>query len=248
MYNEKSQSSYYIIFFKKNSNNKMKKKTKVPTSVDENELCVNGMSFSKRQSKFANSALVVTVSPSDVEFFFEKKVVDKNIEKNHNSDDSGHDVEFKNKNNKALRVMEFQKKMEKKAAQMGGGNFVVPVQRMKNFLNNNHFSIDDDENNSNSNSKNNNVSDSNNANIDVETSKINESEYDESTRNITTIIKKNNKIISSYRLGVKEAPLHELYPEFITKSLKLAIYEFEKKMPGFICDGFYFPFIIIIYK
>ena len=32
----------------------------VSTSVTPNELCVNGMSFSRRDSKWANSALVVT--------------------------------------------------------------------------------------------------------------------------------------------------------------------------------------------
>ena len=37
----------------------------VPTSVDPTELCVNGMSFSQRQSQFANAALVVTVEPAD---------------------------------------------------------------------------------------------------------------------------------------------------------------------------------------
>ena len=37
----------------------------VPTSVSDDEVCVNGMSFSKRGSKWANSALVVTVDPGD---------------------------------------------------------------------------------------------------------------------------------------------------------------------------------------
>ena len=38
----------------------------MPTSVRADELCVNGMSFSKRQSQWANSALVVSVSPEDM--------------------------------------------------------------------------------------------------------------------------------------------------------------------------------------
>ena len=38
----------------------------VPTSVDPKELCVNGMSFSKRSSKWANSALVVSITPDDM--------------------------------------------------------------------------------------------------------------------------------------------------------------------------------------
>ena len=37
----------------------------MPTSMDEKHICVNGMSFSKRSSKWANSALVVTVHPND---------------------------------------------------------------------------------------------------------------------------------------------------------------------------------------
>ena len=37
----------------------------VPTSTDESELCINGMSFSKRSSKWANAALVVTVPSND---------------------------------------------------------------------------------------------------------------------------------------------------------------------------------------
>ena len=37
----------------------------VCTSVEEDELCVNGMSFSKRQSKWANSALVASVDPRE---------------------------------------------------------------------------------------------------------------------------------------------------------------------------------------
>lgn len=39
----------------------------VPTSTSEQELCINGMSFSKRNSVWANSALVVTVAPADWE-------------------------------------------------------------------------------------------------------------------------------------------------------------------------------------
>ena len=37
----------------------------VPTSVREDELCVNGMSFSQRNSQWANSAVVVAVGESD---------------------------------------------------------------------------------------------------------------------------------------------------------------------------------------
>lgn len=37
----------------------------VPTSVEEGELCVNGMSFSRRDSQWANSAVVVAVGETD---------------------------------------------------------------------------------------------------------------------------------------------------------------------------------------
>ena len=37
----------------------------VPTSTSPGELCLNGMSFSRRQSLWANSALVATVGPAD---------------------------------------------------------------------------------------------------------------------------------------------------------------------------------------
>jgi uncharacterized FAD-dependent dehydrogenase len=37
----------------------------VLTSTNPTELCINGMSFSRRSSKWANAALVVTVSAKD---------------------------------------------------------------------------------------------------------------------------------------------------------------------------------------
>lgn len=37
----------------------------VPTSTSEAELCINGMSFSRRNSVWANSALVVGAQPGD---------------------------------------------------------------------------------------------------------------------------------------------------------------------------------------
>lgn len=37
----------------------------VITSTNPSELCINGMSFSRRASKWANAALVVTVSKDD---------------------------------------------------------------------------------------------------------------------------------------------------------------------------------------
>lgn len=83
----------------------------VPASTDISEVCVNGMSFSKRDSQFANSALVVTVDPDD-------QVLDEYREQYG-----------------VLAGLAFQKEMERRAAVMGGGNLTVPVQRVTDFLN-----------------------------------------------------------------------------------------------------------------
>jgi len=82
----------------------------VPTSITPDEVCVNGMSFSKRSSKWANSALVVTVDPAD-------PVLE----------------EYTHRYG-ALGGVEFQRAMEQRAAAMGGGNLSVPVQRVIDFL------------------------------------------------------------------------------------------------------------------
>uniref|UniRef100_A0A803MFD8 FAD-binding domain-containing protein n=1 Tax=Chenopodium quinoa TaxID=63459 RepID=A0A803MFD8_CHEQI len=79
----------------------------VLTSTNPSELCINGMSFSRRSSKWANSALVVTVSSKDFE-----------------------SLNFHG----ALAGVDFQRELEQRAAVMGGGNFVVPVQTVTDFL------------------------------------------------------------------------------------------------------------------
>lgn len=114
----------------------------VPTSVNPDELCVNGMSFSQRQSKWANSALVVNVNPSDMASI-------------------GGSTPF-------CGVL-WQKTFERKAALAGGGNLVAPVQRVTDFLRG-------------------------------------------------TVHTSQAPITSSYRMGVKEAACHEIYPAFITES------------------------------
>ncbi|KAE8789010.1 hypothetical protein D1007_36872 [Hordeum vulgare] len=81
----------------------------VLTSTNPSELCVNGMSFSRRASKWANSALVVTVSSHDFKPF-----------QSHGS----------------LAGVEFQREYERRAAMMGGGNFVVPAQCVTDFISN----------------------------------------------------------------------------------------------------------------
>ncbi|KOM28228.1 hypothetical protein LR48_Vigan511s005100 [Vigna angularis] len=81
----------------------------VLTSTSPSEICINGMSFSRRASKWANAALVVTVTTKDFEAL------------NYVGPLSG---------------IKFQREFEQRAATMGGGNFVVPVQTVTDFLEN----------------------------------------------------------------------------------------------------------------
>lgn len=80
----------------------------VCTSTSEEELCLNGMSFSKRGSKWANSALVATVSSADFAPFV--------------------------KTDGAMAGISFQRAMEREAAIRGGGAYKAPVQRVTDFL------------------------------------------------------------------------------------------------------------------
>ena len=81
----------------------------VPTSTVEDELCINGMSFSKRSSKWANSGLVSTITERDAKPFA----------------DEGYEP---------LCGVSFQRHIEREAAIMGGGKLVVPVQTAEDFL------------------------------------------------------------------------------------------------------------------
>ncbi|KAL2641923.1 hypothetical protein R1flu_009510 [Riccia fluitans] len=130
----------------------------VLTSTNPSELCINGMSFSRRSSKWANAALVVSVDPSDFSTF-------------------GH-------RDGPLAGVAFQKAIEQEAARRGGGNFVVPVQTVTDFLD------------------------------------------DRLTEGALPT--------SSYRLGVRAASLHDLLPSDLTISLKNALLNFERQLPGFI--------------
>ncbi|KAI5064138.1 hypothetical protein GOP47_0020808 [Adiantum capillus-veneris] len=132
----------------------------VPTSTNSDELCINGMSFSKRSSKWANSALVMTVSSKDLDLFVSE--------------------------HGPLAGVAFQKSLEREAAVMGGGDLVVPVQAVPDFLN------------------------------------------DKLSGGVLPS--------SSYRLGVKEAPLHSLFSEHLTGMFKQALVNFDRQIPGFI-DG-----------
>jgi uncharacterized FAD-dependent dehydrogenase len=80
----------------------------VPAATENDEVVVNGMSLSRRDSPFANSGLVVTVEPEDVQRF----------EREHG----------------VLAGIAYQKSLEVKAKQAGGGGQVAPGQRVADFL------------------------------------------------------------------------------------------------------------------
>ena len=73
---------------------------------EENRLVVNGMSNYKRDNKFANSAILVNVTPDDF--------------------GSSH----------PLAGMYFQRKVEEKAFELGGSDYSIPVQRVEDYLEN----------------------------------------------------------------------------------------------------------------
>ena len=134
----------------------------VPSSTEEGELCINGMSFSNRDSIWANSALVVTVNPDD------------------------QILEQYRATHGTLAGLEFQRDMERKAFELGGGDMRAPVQRLTDYID----------------------------------KKVSDSVPS-----------------SSYRLGVKSAPCHEIYPPPLYNALAHAIVNhFDKQMPGFLCD------------
>ncbi len=80
----------------------------VPAATENDEVVVNGMSLSRRDSPFANSGLVVTVEPEDCEPFR-----------------SEHGV---------LAGVAFQKALETAAKIAGGGGQTAPGQRLTDFL------------------------------------------------------------------------------------------------------------------
>jgi uncharacterized FAD-dependent dehydrogenase len=91
-----------------------------PASTNQNELVVNGWSPSKRNNPFANSGMVVTVEEKDATQYFRKFEMQN----------------MKHGENNSLLLMHFQKKVEQKAFDIGGGKFVAPAQRMTDFVRN----------------------------------------------------------------------------------------------------------------
>lgn len=80
----------------------------VPASTENDEVVVNGMSLSRRDSPFANSGMVSTVEPEDI----------RHLVKEHG----------------VLAGLAFQKDLERAAKQAGGGGQVAPGQRVTDFL------------------------------------------------------------------------------------------------------------------
>jgi uncharacterized protein len=79
----------------------------VPTPTDDKMLCINGMSNSHRNSKYANAGIVVSASVED----YAREGFTGN-----------------------LAGLEFQKHWEKKAYELGGGNFFAPAQSIPDYL------------------------------------------------------------------------------------------------------------------
>ena len=79
----------------------------VDSSTEQGALCVNGMSLKRRDSPFANSALVVSVEPRDYLGRF---------------------------GDGPLAGIELQRSIERRAFELGGGGFVAPAQRLTDFV------------------------------------------------------------------------------------------------------------------
>lgn len=131
--------------------------TVVAAASEEGMICTNGMSVSKRDGENANSALLVSVEPSDF--------------------DTDH----------PLAGVEFQRKIERDAFVSAGGNYSAPLQLVGDFLKN-------------------------------------------------RCSKKFGEVKPSYLPDTKFVRLEEYLPDFVTKSLRLGIVEFGKKIKGFDMD------------
>jgi uncharacterized protein len=80
-----------------------------PAATSAGELVVNGWSPSKRNNPYANSGIVVSVEQKDVQAY---------------------------KKYGPLAALHFQRSVEKKAFEIGGGKFVAPAQRLVDFTEN----------------------------------------------------------------------------------------------------------------
>ncbi len=82
-------------------------------STSPGELVVNGWSPSKRNNAFANSGMVVAVSPADIAAMHLPITIDPTH---------------------PLAMLQVQQHIEAKAYQAGGGSFVAPAQRMVDYV------------------------------------------------------------------------------------------------------------------
>ena len=80
----------------------------VPAATNQEEIVVNGMSPSRRDSKYANSGMVVQIELDDVKDF---------------------------RQHEELATMEFQASIEREAWAQGGNTQAAPAQRMMDFVN-----------------------------------------------------------------------------------------------------------------
>ena len=126
----------------------------VAAASEENTVVTNGMSNFARDGENANSALLISVLPTDF---------------------AGDDV---------LSGIEFQRKLEKSAFFMGGGNYFAPVQTSADFL---------------------------------------KGQKSVSLGNVNP----------TYPVGVTCSNLGQLFPEFVTNSLREAIPLIDRKIKGF---------------
>ncbi len=80
----------------------------VPAATENDEVVVNGMSLSRRDSPFANSGMVTTIEPEDV----------AHLQREHG----------------VLAGLAFQKQLEQSAKLAGGGGQTAPAQRVSDYL------------------------------------------------------------------------------------------------------------------
>jgi uncharacterized FAD-dependent dehydrogenase len=89
----------------------------VPSATEPDGLVTNGMSLARRDSPFANAALVVTVDPGDFAAL-----------------QSPASAPPASPRHPLLAGVELQRDLERAAYRLGGGNFRAPAQRLDDFL------------------------------------------------------------------------------------------------------------------
>lgn len=96
-----------------------------PTATAQDEVVVNGWSPSRRDSRWANSGIVVETGPQDLKAFAERSAEAFSGAAFQSSIEPGAE---------ALAGVAFQSSIERAAAQAGGGLAVAPAQRLVDFI------------------------------------------------------------------------------------------------------------------